>query len=165
MSTDPRHAAELADRIKPVRFAMFTTVDQYGHLVSQPMTRQDTDADGAIWFYTSTLTELWENIAHQPEVNLAFSEPEDNLYVSVSGIAERVVDRARMHALWNPMVQAWFPNGPEDEHVVLVRVVPHSAQYWDSDESKMVRMFQYAKAVITGQTPDIDPGEHGKISM
>lgn len=165
MSTDPRHAAELADRIKPVRFAMFTTVDQYGHLVSQPMTRQDTDADGGVWFFTSTLTDLWENIAHQPEVNLAFSEPEDNLYVSVSGTAERVVDRARIHALWNPMVQAWFPNGPEDEHVVLVRVVPHSAQYWDSDESKMVRMFQYAKAVITGQTPDIDPGEHGKISM
>lgn len=165
MSTDPRHAAELADRIKPVRFAMFTTVDQYGHLVSQPMTRQENDADGGVWFFTSTLTDLWENIAHQPEVNLAFSEPEDNLYVSVSGIAERVVDRARIHALWNPMVQAWFPNGPEDEHVVLVRVVPHSAQYWDSDESKMVRMFQYAKAVITGQTPDIDAGEHGRISM
>lgn len=165
MPTDPRHVAELAGRIKPVRFAMFTTVDEHGHLVSQPMTRQDTDDEGAIWFFTSTLTELWDNIAHRPEVNLAFSEPEDSLYVSVSGVAERVVDRARIHAMWNPMVQAWFPNGPEDEHAVLVRVVPHSAQYWDSDESKMVRMFQMAKAAVTGQTPDIDPGEHGKINL
>jgi general stress protein 26 len=160
--TDPSHLEALADKIKPVRFAMFTTVDQNGHLVSQPMTVQKTE-DGGIWFFTSTLVELWENIAHTPQVNLSFAQPDDNLFVSVSGEAERVVDRERIHQMWNPMVQAWFPAGPEDEHAVLVRVIPHAAEYWDSDESKMVRMFQYAKAALTGERPD--PGEHGTIRM
>jgi hypothetical protein len=63
------------------------------------------------------------------------------------------------------MVQAWFPHGPEDEHVVLVRVAPHSAEYWDSNDSKMVRLFQMAKAAMTGTTPDVDPGEHGMIKL
>lgn len=158
------HLAELADRIWPVRFAMFTTVDAHGHLVSQPMTVQLTDESG-IWFYTSTLTELWENIAATPQVNLSFAQPVDNLFVSISGEAFRVVERALVHDMWNPMVQAWFPAGPEDEHAVLVRVEPHAAEYWDSDESKMVRLFHYAKAAMTGERPEIEGGEHGKISL
>ncbi len=162
--TDSAHVAELADRIRPVRFAMFTTVDAHGHLISQPMTVQQTDERG-IWFYTSTLSELWENIAATPQVNLSFTEPDDNLFVSVSGQAFRVVDRQLVHDMWNAMVQAWFPAGPEDEHAVLVRVEPHAAEYWDSDESKMVRLFHYAKAAMTGERPEIEPGAHGKISL
>jgi general stress protein 26 len=129
------------------------------------MTLQQTDDDGGLWFYTSTLTELWENIAHRPEVNLSFAHPDDNLYVSVSGTAERVVDRERIRALWKPSVAAWLPNGPDDEHVVLVRVAPHAAEYWDSNESEMVRMFQHAKSALTGKPPTVDPGEHGTIPL
>ncbi|MFL6675180.1 MAG: pyridoxamine 5'-phosphate oxidase family protein [Massilia sp.] len=165
MSAHNAHVAALAAKIRPVRFAMFTTVDQNGHLVSQPMTIQQADDDGGLWFYTSTLTELWENIAHQPEVNLSFTNPEDSLYVSVSGTAERVVDRARIADMWNAMAYAWFPAGPEDEHAVLVRVAPHAAEYWDSNDSKMVRMFQFAKAALTGTPPEADPGEHGTIKL
>jgi general stress protein 26 len=166
MSTnDTDNAAQLADKISAVRFAMFTTVDQHGHLISHPMTKQDTDEQGGLWFYTSTNTALWENIAHAPEVNVSFAQPEDSLFVSVSGRAERVVDRARIKALWNPMVSAWFPHGPDDPHVVLVRVLPHAAEYWDSNDSKMVRMFQMAKAAVTGEKPDVEPGEHGTIRL
>jgi general stress protein 26 len=157
------HVAALAAKVKPVRFAMFTTLDSNGHLVSQPMTLVESDDTGGMWFFTSTLTELWDNIAHQPEVNLSFVDQEDSLFVSVSGTAERVVDRARIRAMWNTAVQAWFPNGPEDEHAVLVRVAPHAAEYWDANDSKMVRMFQMAKAAVSGTRPD--GGEHGKIEL
>ena len=158
------HAAALSDKIGSMRFAMFTTRDASGHLVSQPMTKQQVDDEGGLWFYTRTTTELWENIAHEPEVNVSFANSDDSTYVSVSGRAERVVDRAQIKALWNAMVQAWFPAGPDDEHVVLVRVMPHAAEYWDSNDSKMVRMFAMAKAAVTGSTPDVD-GEHGTIRM
>ena len=117
-----------------------------------------------MWFYTRPTTELCENIAHEPEVNVSFANNDDSTYVSVSGHAERVVDRNQIHALWNPMVQAWFPAGPDDEHVVLVRVMPHAAEYWDSNDSKMVRMFAMAKAAVTGSTPDVD-ADHGTIRM
>ena len=158
------HAAALAEKIGSMRFAMFTTRDQNGHLVSQPMTNQQVDGEGALWFYTRTTTELWDNIAHEPEVNVSFADPDNSTWVSVSGHAERVVDRTQIHALWNAMVQAWFPAGPEDEHVVLVRVLPHAAEYWDANDSKMVRMFAMAKAAVTGTTPDVD-ADHGTIRM
>ena len=158
------HAAALSDKIGSMRFAMFTTRDRNEHLISQPMTNQQVDAEGGLWFYTRTTTELWENIAHEPEVNVSFANSDDSTYVSVSGVAERVVDRAQIKAMWNPMVQAWFPAGPEDEHVVLVRVMPHAAEYWDANDSKMVRMFAMAKAAVTGSTPDMD-ADHGTIRM
>ncbi|GAB3431919.1 pyridoxamine 5'-phosphate oxidase family protein [Massilia solisilvae] len=163
--TDSGHVAALADKLGPVRFAMFTTADQHGHLISHPMTLQLTDDGGGLWFYTATTAPLWENIAHNPEVNLSFARPDDMLFVSVSGRAERVVDRERIRDLWNVGVQAWFPAGPEDEHVVLVRVDPHAAAYWDSKESKMVRLFEYARAAFTGNRPDVEPGEHGTIPL
>lgn len=156
--------AGLAAKIKTVRFAMFTTIDQHGHLTSVPMTNQEIDADGGLWFYTSTATDLWENIAANPEVNVSFSQPDENLYLSISGIAERVVERARIKQLWNPMVQAWFPNGSDDPHAVLVRVAARTAEYWDSNASAMVRVFEMARAAVTGTTPDVGQ-EHGKITL
>jgi general stress protein 26 len=156
--------AELAAKIRHVRFPMFTWQDEHGRLLSQPMTSQHIDEDGGIWFYTSTLTLLWDCIAHRPQVNLAFTQPDEALFVSVSGEAERVVDRERIRAMWNAGAQAWFPAGPDDEHAVLIRVAPHTAEYWDTKDSKMVQMFALAKAALTGQRPDLD-SQHRTLEM
>lgn len=164
MTADRTHVAALADRIGSLRFAMFTFRDEYDHLVSQPMTKQDVDAEGGIWFFVHSATTLWDGIAHQPEVNVSFSDNDNSTYVSVSGTARRVVDRDLIHKMWNPMVQAWFPAGPDDPHAVLVCVEPHAAEYWDSNDSKMVRLFAIAKAAVTGKQPDVD-AEHGTIKL
>lgn len=160
------HSSQIADlksKIKPIRFAMFTTIDDNGKLVSRPMTNQEMDAKGNLWFFTSSQTDLWENIVAHPQVNLSFAEPADNIYVSVSGRAERVVDRDKIKAMWNPAVQAWFPHGPDDPHAMLVRVVSDSAEYWDSDASTMVQLYKMAKAVLTGTTPE--ETEHAKMKL
>jgi general stress protein 26 len=159
------HVAELASKIKSVRFGMFTTIDQHGHLTSQPMTNQDVDADGGLWFYTSIATDLWENIAANPKVNVSFAEPADNLYVSISGTAERVVDRARIRELWNPMLAAWFPNGVDDPHLAMVRVAARTVHFWDSRENKVAQIFELAKAALSGTRPESEPGQHGKIEL
>lgn len=155
--------AELRSRVAPVRFAMLTTADRYGHLVSRPMTCQQIDEEGNFWFYTATGSDLWDNIAAEPNVNLSFCNPADQVYVSVSGLAERVVDRARIRAMWNPAVQAWFPHGPDDPHAVLIRVVSDTAEYWDTQSSSMVQLFEMARAVLTGTAPH--DGEHGRLKL
>jgi general stress protein 26 len=165
MSThNPESVAELAAKIKDVRFPMFTWQDAHGHLLSQPMTKEKVDEDGGVWFFTSTMTGLWDCIAHRPLVNLGFVDTDDSLYVSISGTAERVVDRELIRSMWNSGAQAYFPAGPDDEHAVLIRVDPHSAEYWDSNDSKMVRLFAMAKAAVTGTTPDMD-SEHRTLKL
>ena len=63
------------------------------------------------------------------------------------------------------MVAAWFPNGVDDPHVVLVRVAARTVHFWDSQENKMTQMFEVAKAAITGTRPEIEPGEHGQFTL
>ena len=46
MTADRTHVAALEDRIGSLRFAMFTFRDEHDHLASQPMTKQDVDAEG-----------------------------------------------------------------------------------------------------------------------
>ncbi len=168
LTTDPSHSskvAELAAKIKPVRFGMLTTTDPQGRLESQPMTNQDLDADGALWFFTSTMTDMWQNIGKNPNVNVSFAEPKDSLYVSISGIAERVVDPARIKSLWNPLITAWFPNGLDDPHLVLLKVVAHKVEYWDSNNSKSTSVVGMAQAILAGTTPEPEPGERGSITL
>jgi hypothetical protein len=49
--------------------------------------------------------------------------------------------------------------------VALVRVVPHRAEYWDTASSRMVSLYEMAKAALTGEAADPEPGEHGKIDL
>ena len=111
------------------------------------------------------MSDLWEHIPANQNVNVSFAEPKDSVYVSISGMAERVVERSKIESLWNPLVAAWFPNGVEDPHLVLVKVVPDTVEYWDSGSKQMVGLLKMAKAALSGSTPEVEPGEHGKIEM
>ena len=51
------------------------------------------------------------------------------------------------------MTEAWFPGGPTDPDLALVQVQIVHANYWDVKESKLVQLYEMAKAVVTGKPP------------
>ncbi|WP_298232085.1 pyridoxamine 5'-phosphate oxidase family protein [uncultured Azohydromonas sp.] len=158
--------AKLWELIKDVRFGMLTTRHENGHLHSRPMTtqnRRDDEAD-ALFFFMSRSGEPFADLQREPQVNVAYADPSGDTYVSVSGLAEAVEDAALRRALWNTANQAWFPNGPDDANVVLVRVRITHAEYWDVHESKLVQLYKMARAAATGQPPR-DLGDHGQVRM
>ena len=111
---------DLKEKIKDVKFGMFTTLDPDGKLSSRPMTSQQLDDGGNLWFFTSDVTDFVRHLSEHPEVNVAFSDPEDSLYVSVAGHAELTRDRAKIDELWSPLVAAWFDGGKDDPHLSLI---------------------------------------------
>jgi general stress protein 26 len=155
---------DLKDKIKDVKFGMFTTLDPDGKLSSRPMTSQQLDDAGNLWFFTSDVTDFVRHLNEHPEVNVAFSDPDDSLYVSVAGHAELTRDRAKIDELWSPLVSAWFDGGKEDPHLSLIKVHVNSAEYWDTKSSKMTQLYALAKSALTGKAPR-DLGEHKKISL
>ncbi|WP_338765479.1 pyridoxamine 5'-phosphate oxidase family protein [Massilia sp. METH4] len=150
---------ELRDRIKDVKFGMLTTQDASGLLTSRPLTTQQLDDEGSIWFFVSDQEAFTLELVDNPSVNVSFADVGDHLYVSVSGRAELLRDRAKAEELWNPAVKAWFPQGLDDPHLALLRVRVQAAEYWDTANSKMVTLFAMAKAAITGKPPT-NVGEH-----
>lgn len=152
----------IAAKIKDVKFGMFTTIDANRTLSSRPLTQQQVDADGQMWFFTSDESAFTRELLGNPQVNVSFADVGDSLYVSVSGAATLLKDRAKAEQLWSPLIKAWFPEGLDDPHLSLIKVDIQSAEYWDSDASKMRQFFEMAKAAITGE-PAKDLGEHVKL--
>lgn len=156
--------AIIAAKIKHVDYGMLTTSNEGGALTSRPMTRQQIDELGNIWFFTSDKSPFTHDLQNKPQVNVNFVDVKDSLYVSVAGHAELLKDRAKAEQLWNPMVKAWFPEGLDDPHLALIKVKIDAAEYWDAHASKMTRFFDIAKAAVTGERPK-ELGEHAKINL
>jgi general stress protein 26 len=161
------HTNRFRDLIKDIRFAMLTTRQADGGLRSRPMTTQSDpdDPDGreaCLWFFASRTGEAVDDLHQDPMVNVGYADPGRDSYVSVSGKASLVDDDARKKRLWSKMTQAWFPGGPEDPDVALIRVQIEQAEYWDVKESKVTQLFKMAKANFTKEPPT-GMGEHGKI--
>lgn len=150
---------ELAEGID---FCMLTTIDG-GHLRSRPMSTQQFEFDGDLWFFTSDNTHKITEIEKDDRVNVAYSKPDDNTYLSVSGHAEIVKDRAKMEELWSPILKAWFPKGLDDPNLCLLKISVELAEYWDAPSSKIVELFGMVKAIATGQ--EADYGENKKINL
>ena len=127
------------------------------------MSTQQTEFDGDLWFFTSDNTHKIEEIAKDNRVCAAYSKPDSDTYVSISGSAEMVKDRAKMEELWSPILKAWFPDGLEDPHLCLLKVTAEQAEYWDSPSGKLVQLFGFVKAIATGE--EADWGENKKVIL
>jgi general stress protein 26 len=155
---------DLAAKIKQVEFGMFTSSNDSRILTSRPMTQQQVDALGNMWFFVSDQEAFTRDLLGNAQVNVAFSDIHDNLYVSVTGRAELLRDRIKAEELWSEKVAAWFPGGLDDPHLALIKVKIQSAEYWDAPSSKMTQFFSMAKAAFTGDRVGT-VGEHEKINL
>lgn len=154
--SDPRDhegAAKLFELIKDVKVTMMTTVDANGMLNSRPMWNNDIDQNGDLWFFTKLHTLKAAEIGKEHQVNLAYSDPSSENYVSVAGKAEIVRDQSIIDEKWNASLKTWFPNGKDDPEVALIRVQPLKGEYWDSPNSTMLHIYGYVKASLTGKSP------------
>ncbi len=153
---------KIKELTESIDFCMLTTLDS-GHLRSRPMSTQEFEFDGDLWFFTSDNTHKISEIEKDNRVNVAYSKPDDNTYLSISGRAEMIKDRAKIEELWSPVLKAWFPDGIDDPHLCLLKIQVEQAEYWDAPSSKIVQLFGMVKAMATGQ--EADYGENKKITL
>lgn len=152
--------------IKDIKFTMLTTKNvKNGTLCSRPMTLQEFEFDGALWFFANRNSELVHQIEVNSQVNLTFSNLKNMSFLSASGEAHIVQNKAKEEELWSPFYKAWFPEGLQDPNLCLIKVDIHSADYWDSPGSSLVRFAGFAKAIFTGEKNNTTIGKHGHINL
>jgi general stress protein 26 len=123
---------KLAELIGKIRIAMLTTVTEGSSLWSRPITTQRARFDGDLWLITKLESPKAREVRQHRQVSLSYVNPTENTYVSVSGTAELVSDPEKVKELWDPNYQCWFPGGPSDPHLALIRVSVERAEYWDA---------------------------------
>ena len=167
MATPQRRSDDLQklrELVKDIDFCMLTTIDEDRDLHSRPMSvNGEIDPDGDLWFFTSASSHKVSEIAKSPKVNVSFADPDNQHYVSISGTAELITDRAKIDELWKPEFKMWFPNGKDDPDVALLRVNLEKVEYWDSPSSTIAYALNFVSSVVTGKEPD--QGENRKLEL
>ncbi|MGE6334779.1 pyridoxamine 5'-phosphate oxidase family protein [Stenotrophomonas sp. NPDC077659] len=157
------HIAQLAELIKDVEVAMFTTVGVDGRLYSRPLGTQQVAFDGDLWFATAADSPKVAEIALNPRVNVAYASASKNTYVSVSGRARIVDDRAKIDELWSPAMKLFFPGGKEDPNLRLIHVRADSAEYWDGPGTLLGRALTFVLSAVQDEPAQL--GDNGFIDL
>ncbi len=153
---------KISDLIHGIRIAMLTTTGTDGSLHSRPMATQEKIFDGVLWFLTGLHSGKIYEIRSDAEVALTYVDGK-HTFLSLSGRATVSTDRAKIEELWNPMYEAWFPQGKDDPEISVLRVDVDRAEYWDAPANAIVRNVQIlARAITGGKTP---VGDHATVSL
>jgi general stress protein 26 len=161
---DPAELAKVRELIDRMKVGMLTTFDRELGPRSRPLQSLEVDEDACIWFFTSGTSPKVDEIRHEHgQVCVSYADPAKQDYLSVTGTARLVRDKAKMQALWTPWVKVWFPQGLDDPDLVLLGVRIEQAEYWDSPGSRVARLYGMAKALAIGDKDAI--GENRKVAV
>lgn len=147
---------------------MFVTHGSAAGLHARPMAIAKTEPDGGIWFIsgddTSKVSEL-----RQDSTILAVMQS-GSKFMSVGGHAQLSRDRAKISELWKDSFRAWF-DGKDDPNIVLIRLNPTEAEYWDNSGLKGLKFaLKFAAAVVSGKNlredeRNADVSAHAKLNL
>ena len=159
---DAEARAKVMDIARKARTAMMCTYDASGMAHGRPMAAVEFEDDG-LWSFTQADSRKLDEIARDPRVTLTYADQSRNDWLSIQGRATVTRDKGKAKELWSEPLRAWFPDGPEDDKVALIRVEADSAEYWDSPSGVLVYAYGYLKAVVTGEPPA--PGDVAHVDM
>ena len=150
------------DIIEKVGVCMLTTRFDGGLRARPVEARPDREA-GRIFFVTDVRGAKDDEIEAHPDVCLTFIDPKDKAYLSITGRASVLRDPKKAAEVWRKTDDVWWPGGPDDQNVRVIRIEPSRAELWDGPKWKAIAMFEFAKAKLTGDKPNL--GEKRKVTV
>ncbi len=156
------------DLIKDAHVAVLVTVGTDGSLNSRPMGCVQKKFDGTVWFMTfNDMPKLLE-IAEDQRALVSYAQPSKYEFVTLSGRARMVDDRAQVHALWNEGLRVWFPGGPDSPNLTLIAVDVEEARNLDqaglAADLRLLLSARAAHRIGAAFPPDRRIQEHAPLS-
>jgi general stress protein 26 len=135
---------------------MLVTMTPQGDMRGRAMATQDLDAvhDCDLWFATGDDSPKVEELEADPRACVTACRPSDRAYLSISAEVRRSRDRAEIERLWKPDWKAWFPDGPHDPNITLLKLTVKRAEYWEPKGNKLRVLYDIARAVAAGKPAD-----------
>ncbi|HEX4766695.1 MAG TPA: pyridoxamine 5'-phosphate oxidase family protein [Lichenihabitans sp.] len=155
---------KVMEMVKDLHVAMLSTRGPDGKFHSRPMAVSDATFQGSLYFLTDVGSGKIHDLATYPETIVTFADSGQQKYVAMRGIGAITQDKAAIKDHWTAAARAWFPNGVDDPGIALITVEIEEAEYWDAPSGKMVVLYAYAKAFVTGKRPG-NVGENARVDM
>jgi general stress protein 26 len=120
---------------------------------TQPMTAFAEPDVNMIWFFTRDDLDLATEAKAGKDARMIMMSNDRKVFADIRGTLDTGRDRARIERYWGPMVAAWYPEGKDDPHLMLLRFVPEDGQVWVSTKGLVRLTFEVIKANVTGTMP------------
>ncbi len=160
--TANKEMARVWDVIERVGVGMLTTVSDRG-LRARPLDARPDRKEGCLLFLTDARGSKDDELTRDHHAGLVFIDPKEKVYLSLAGEAATFRDPTLARTIWRGTDDAWWPAGPDDSDVRVLRFRPYLAEYWDGPASREVVRLEFAKARATGEKPDL--GENRKVTI
>jgi general stress protein 26 len=161
MSEQP-NGERVWDIIDKVGVCMLTK-QAAGRLRARPIEARPDRKAGLIFAVTDVHSAKQDEIEAAPDVGLVFIDAKAKAYLSITARARVMRDTAKIAQIWRKTDEAWWPEGPSDPNVCLLRIEPLGAELWDGPASTARTVFEFAKAWLTGEEPSL--GENRKVTV
>ena len=138
--------AKLAELIRDIRVALLTTVDGDGFFLTRPVQTLEVEGDRTLWFFTDWSSPKVKELHRGVRVRLGYADPAKNVYAAVAGSGSLLRDAQKAHQLWSIEQRAYYPKGPEDERLALLRVRIERAEILDRSGANIAAL----AAAVTG---------------
>jgi general stress protein 26 len=152
--------AELTRIIREIRVGLLTTVGSEGQFHTRPVQTLKVEAD-ALWFFTDWTSPKVTELHHDVRVSLGYADPAKHVYVALSGEGRLMRDPQKAQELWSMEQRAYYPKGPDDERLAILRVAIVHAEYWIAP-GRTSYIIAALQAGVTG-TPATTIGEDHKV--
>lgn len=130
-------------------------------LHARPMHAHIARDEEAVFFLADIRQRKDDEIEINENVCLTFADPGSQAYVSVTGTANVLDDKAKVAELWSTAARAWW-DSKDDPNIRVLRVMPSMAEFWDSPGT-LVTSVKMAAAVLTGRRPAL--GDSRKVAL
>ena len=141
--------------VKKAETCFFCTAVSYGRAGgTRPMTVQQVDDRGDLWFLSASDSYKNREIEERADVRLFFQGSEHSGFLTLTGRATISIDRAKIKELWEPIVKTWFTGGVDDPRITVIRVRPTGGYYWDNKHGDTVAGVKMMIGAAIGVTLD-----------
>jgi general stress protein 26 len=104
------------------------TTQFVGGLRARPLEARPDRNGGSIFFVTDIHSSKEDDINTAPDVGLFFIDSSSKAYLSITGRASVMRDVDKAKAVWRKTDGVWWPSGPSDPDVCLLRIEPLTAE-------------------------------------
>ena len=138
--------------------AMLVTRTREGGMRGRPLAIAGKRNDGGLYFSTAIESPKVDEL--EADAHVAVTMQDGRRFVSLSGVARLVQERALIEELWAEDWKVWFPKGKDDPSLAILVIEPREAAYWDTSGTTGLRyVFEMAKAYATGTRAPSDADE------
>ena len=130
---------------------------------ARPMSVQQIDEAGNIWFLSANDSYKNEELAANPLVDLYFQGSTHSDFLHLKGSATVSTDRDKIKELWEPVLATWFTEGVDDPRITVIKVEPSEGYYWDNKHGNAVAGVKMIIGAVIGKT--LDDSIQGKITV